>query len=119
MKAAGLAYGLIFGIAQALFLVPVVPAAAGWFRRYLGLGMGIMMISWSIGPAIVVQLMALMFDRLGWTSTLIITGIAGSALMGFLYDRSLLGLVVFSVIAQLAAVPFLLSLSKQRPLAKL
>lgn len=36
---------------------------------------------------------------------------AGSALMGWLYDRSLHGLVLFSIIAQLASIPFLLILT--------
>ena len=31
----------------------------------------------------------------------------GSALMGWLYDHSLMGLVVFSILAQLAAMPLL------------
>jgi MFS family permease len=75
------AYGIVFGVAQALFLVPVVPAVASWFRRHLGLGTGVMMISWSLGPAIVVQLMALMFERVGWSETFLITGIAGSIAM--------------------------------------
>jgi len=39
---------------------------------------------------------------------------AGSVLLGWLYDRSLPGLMLFSVLAQLAAVPLLLSIhSKQ------
>jgi MFS family permease len=37
----------------------------------------------------------------------------GSALMGFLYDFSLGALVVFSVTAQLLAIPFFLAVSKQ------
>ncbi len=36
----------------------------------------------------------------------------GSALMGVLYDRSLVALVVFSVVAQLAAIPLLLMVRK-------
>ncbi len=76
------AYGLMFGVAQALFLVPVIPAVASWFRRHLGLGTGIMMISWSLGPAIVVQVMAVMFARVGWSETFLITGIAGAAVLG-------------------------------------
>ncbi|GIT18996.1 MAG: hypothetical protein CM1200mP39_18020 [Dehalococcoidia bacterium] len=48
-----ISYGLIFGISQAMLLVPVVPAVAAWFRRHLGLGTGIMMVSWSLwGPAL-------------------------------------------------------------------
>src|SRR6202162_317995 len=34
---------------------------------------------------------------------------AGSALLGFLYDRSLLGLVVFAVALQLASIPFFIA----------
>jgi len=75
-------YGLIFGVAQAMFLVPVIPVVASWFRRHLGLGTGIMMISWSLGPAIVVQAMALMFERVGWSETFVITGTVGAAVMG-------------------------------------
>ena len=29
-----ISYGLIFGISQAMLLVPVVPAVAAWFRRH-------------------------------------------------------------------------------------
>jgi MFS family permease len=75
------AYGLLFGTAQAMFLVPVVPAVASWFRRHLGLGTGVMMISWSLGPAVVVQAMALMFQSVGWSQTFIITGVAGASVM--------------------------------------
>ena len=39
----------------------------------------------------------------------------GSALLGVLYDRSVLALVGFSVSAQLCSVPLLLHLRKQRP----
>jgi MFS family permease len=35
---------------------------------------------------------------------------AGSALMGWLYDRSLTGLIIFSVVAQAASLPFLFAL---------
>ncbi len=33
----------------------------------------------------------------------------GSALLGFLYDRSIMGLILFSVLVQLCAVPVLLA----------
>jgi len=39
---------------------------------------------------------------------------AGSALMGVLYDRSLVALALFSVCAQLAAIPPLLALTRRR-----
>ncbi|MEX0761742.1 MAG: MFS transporter [Dehalococcoidia bacterium] len=77
-----ISYGLVFGIAQALFLVPVIPAVANWFRRHLGLGTGIMMVSWSLGPAIAVQVMALLFESVGWQETFIIAGVVGTVVLG-------------------------------------
>jgi len=39
---------------------------------------------------------------------------AGSAIMGFLYDRSISALVIFSVVVQLTAIPvFLLGKTKK------
>jgi hypothetical protein len=38
----------------------------------------------------------------------------GSALMGFLYTRSILGLVIFSVAIQLAALPVFVIASRGR-----
>lgn len=72
------AYGIVFGISQALLLVPVVPAVAAWFRRHLGLGTGIMMVSWSLGPALVVQVLAVLFATVGWSQAFMIVGIVGT-----------------------------------------
>ena len=38
----------------------------------------------------------------------------GSAAMGWLYDHSLHGLVIFSIVAQLAALPFLYSIRRSK-----
>ncbi len=78
-----LAYGLVFGIAQALLLVPVIPSVATWFRRHLGLGTGIMMVSWSLGPALVVQVLAVLFSTVGWSQAFMIVGFAGTAILTF------------------------------------
>jgi MFS family permease len=78
-----LAYGLVFGIAQALLLVPVIPSIATWFRRHLGLGTGIMMVSWSLGPALVVQVLAVLFSTVGWSQAFMIVGFAGTAILTF------------------------------------
>jgi MFS family permease len=40
---------------------------------------------------------------------------AGSAIMGLLYDKSIPALVVFSVVLQLAALPFLVLGKKAQP----
>jgi len=43
-----------------------------------------------------------------FTATYGVLWSAGSAVMGFLYDRSVAAVIAFSVAAQLAAIPFLL-----------
>jgi MFS family permease len=73
------AYGIVFGVSQAFLLVPVVPAVASWFRRHLGLGTGIMMVSWSLGPALVVQALAVLFATVGWSQAFMVVGIVGTA----------------------------------------
>jgi MFS family permease len=78
------AYGIVFGTSQALLLVPVVPAVAAWFRRHLGLGTGIMMVSWSLGPALVVQALAVLFNTVGWSQAFMIVGISGTATLAFI-----------------------------------
>jgi integral membrane sensor domain MASE1 len=41
----------------------------------------------------------------------------GSALMGILYDHSIPGVIAFCVIAELAAIPLLIKVSRPRPVA--
>ena len=55
-----LAFGLLLGIAQAIFLVPLVPGVMRWYKRQLGWGMGIMMASWGVGPAISIALISVL-----------------------------------------------------------
>lgn len=77
------AYGVVLGTAKALFLVPVVPVVAIWFRRHLGLATGILMLSWSAGPAVVVQLVAVLLSTSGWQATFLwIGGIATVMMLG-------------------------------------
>ena len=64
-----LAFGVLLGIAQAIFLVPLVPGVMRWYRRQLGWGMGILMASWGLGPAVAVPLMVYLLVHLGWQNT--------------------------------------------------
>ncbi len=61
-----LTFGLIMGIAQAIFLVPLIPAAMTWFRRHLGIGMGAIMAAWGLGPALAAPIVGLLIQELGW-----------------------------------------------------
>ena len=74
-------YGVILGIAQAIFLVPLIPAAMIWFRRHLGLAMGLIMASWGIGPALATPLVAFMIQKFGWTFAFLSIGIVSTLIM--------------------------------------
>jgi MFS family permease len=76
-----LTFGVILGIAQAIFLVPLIPAAMIWFRRHLGLAMGLIMASWGIGPALATPLVAFMIQTFGWTVAFVSIGIASTLIM--------------------------------------
>ena len=76
-----LTYGVILGIAQAIFLVPLIPAAMIWFRRHLGMAMGLIMASWGLGPALATPLIAYLVDSMGWSDSFLTIGIASSVLM--------------------------------------
>ena len=76
-----ISYGIIFGFAQSMFLVPVIPAVAIWFKSRLGLATGLIIGMWSLGPAVVIQIMGIMLDSIGWQQTFIISGVVGTAIM--------------------------------------
>jgi len=72
------AYGIVLGIAQSIYLVPIVPAVVGWFKRGTGIGTGSMMVAWSVGPALSIQALAICFEYFGWQNTFMIFGIFGT-----------------------------------------
>ena len=76
-----LAFGLLLGIAQAIFLVPLVPGVMRWYKRQLGWGMGIMMAAWGVGPAISAPLLGYMMLHLDWRGTFWATAIGSSVIM--------------------------------------
>ena len=75
------AYGIILGIAQSIYLVPIVPAVVGWFKRGTGIGTGSMMVAWSVGPALSIQALAICFEYFGWQNTFMIFGIFGTLII--------------------------------------
>ena len=77
-------FGVLLGVAQAIFLVPLIPAAMIWFRRHLGLGIGVLMAAWGVGPALAAPIMGLLIEQTGWKGTFWITGAASGVIMAIL-----------------------------------
>lgn len=80
-------YGVVLGIAQSIFLVPLIPAAMTWFRRHLGLGMGLIMASWGAGPALAAPIIGLLIGKFGWQLAFWITGIVSATIMAILITK--------------------------------
>lgn len=74
-------FGLILGVAQALFLVPLIPAGMTWFRRRLGVGMGIIMGSRGLGPAMGALIIGMLVQTLGWQQGVLVIAFGGGTLL--------------------------------------
>lgn len=79
-----LSFGVLLGIAEAIFLVPLVPGVMRWYRRHLGWGMGILMASWGLGPAVAVPAMGYLIVHLGWKSAFWYTAVGSTIIMAIL-----------------------------------
>jgi MFS family permease len=79
-----LIFGIFLGIAQAIILVPLVPAAMTWFRRKLDVAMGIVFLSWGIGPAFITPLLVVSLNNFGWRVTFFLLAIVSTLIMGSL-----------------------------------
>ena len=75
-------FGILRGIAQVIFMVPLMAGVALWFTRRLGLGTGVLWAASGIGSAVFAPLLPLMVGNLGWqNSFLLICAVLGASLL--------------------------------------
>ena len=74
-------FGVIVSISMAIFQVPLAVAVTLWFRRRLGVGMGVLQSSQGLGPLVAVPIMVLIFSEWGLRAAFIIPGIGGGLLL--------------------------------------
>jgi MFS family permease len=70
-----LSFGLLRGAVQAIFMVPLMAAVSGWFRRRLGMGTGILWAASGIGPAVMSPVLSILVESLSWQTTFIYIGL--------------------------------------------
>ena len=71
-------YSVVLGIAQALFQVNIPTTVAAWFRRRLGLAVGIQQSAGGMGASIMAPALALLLSRTDWqTAFWIIPAVGG------------------------------------------
>ena len=71
-----LSFGFLRGAVQAIFMVPLMAAVSGWFRRRLGLGTGILWAASGIGPAFMSPVLINLVANLNWQTTFVYFGLA-------------------------------------------
>ena len=77
-----LSFGLLRGAVQSIFNVPLMAMVAGWFRRRLGLGTGVLWAATGIGPGVMAPLLGYLLPSIGWGWTFFLMGtISGAALV--------------------------------------
>ncbi len=76
-----IAYGVLFGGALTVFQLVMVTTAMTWFRRRLGLVIGILMCLNGVGPAIAAPILSVLLDSAGWQATFWIAGMGWSGVM--------------------------------------
>ena len=75
-------FGVLRGVAQVIFMVPLMAAIAMWFNRRLGLGTGVLWAASGIGSAVFAPLLPFMVANLGWQNTfLLICAVLGCSLL--------------------------------------
>ena len=74
-------FGVLMGVAQAIFLVPLIPTAMTWFRRHLGLGMGAIMAAWGLGPALAAPIVGYLIQTLEWRDAFLVLALGSGVIM--------------------------------------
>ncbi len=74
-------FGILLSLTQSLAMVPLMAAVSGWFRRRLGLGVGILWGAGGVGTGIIAPLMGGFIEVLGWQNTFMLIGGVGGGIM--------------------------------------
>ena len=74
-------FGVLLSLTQSLAMVPLMAAVSGWFRRRLGLGIGILWAAGGIGTGILAPVVGYLIDAVGWQTTFVTLGLVGGVSM--------------------------------------
>ena len=76
-----LTFGFLLALTQSICMVPMMATVSGWFRRRLGVGVGILWAAGGTGTAVLAPLMGYLISQIGWQYTFWIIGGAGGTIL--------------------------------------
>ena len=76
-----LVYSVFMSATATVAMVPLMAAISGWFKRRMGVAIGIMWAVGGIGAAVLAPLIGYMLDNVGWRETFLVLGLGGSGIM--------------------------------------
>ena len=76
-----LVFGVLLAAAEAIAMVPMISAINGWFKRRLGLAVGILWAAGGIGSAALAPIVGYLLENVGWERTFWYIGVAGGGLI--------------------------------------
>lgn len=76
-----LAFSVMLALTQSITMVPLLASVSRWFRRRLGLGVGILLAAGGIGSAVLAPLVGYLLENIGWQGTFWGIGIVGGGVI--------------------------------------
>ncbi len=76
-----LVFGVVLALTEAIAYVPMIAAASLWFRRRLGLAVGILWAAGGIGAAGLAPLVGYLLENVGWERTFLYLGVGGGGII--------------------------------------
>ena len=77
-------YGFLLGVSHVCIGVGILTSVTSWFRTRLGVGVGLMLASHGLGPALMAILIGLLMASVDWRTGFWSIGAAGGVMMGVL-----------------------------------
>ena len=76
-----LVFGVILAMTEAIAFVPLITAVSVWFRRRLGLAVGILWAAGGIGAAALAPLVGYLLENVGWERAFVYIGVVGGGII--------------------------------------
>ena len=76
-----LVYSVMLALTSSISMVPLMAAVNPWFKKRLGLGIGVMWAAGGVGAALLAPVYSVLLEQFGWTTTFVAIGLVGGGLI--------------------------------------